>query len=146
MNVAILRSLVAIGATIILSSAVSAGECLNYEPAIVSIQGRVSLKPAYGPPGYGEDPKHDAHEDYLALTFDAPVCVTASSKPHSEDVGETDIKTMQLAFPTAKAFQDAKQWIGKHTSVNGSLYHAFSGHHHTLVLMTVQEIAESPKP
>jgi hypothetical protein len=28
------------------------------------------LKPAYGPPGFGEDPKHDAREDYLALTLE----------------------------------------------------------------------------
>ena len=53
---------------VFVSSVVSARECLDYEPAMISIEGSVSLKAAYGPPGFGEDPKHDAREDYLVLT------------------------------------------------------------------------------
>jgi hypothetical protein len=138
MKIGILVTLV--GVTFLVSSAVSAGECLSYEPAIVTLQGSVSLKAAYGPPGFGEDPMHDAHEDYLALTLDAPVCMMASSKPHTDDVAETDIKMMQLVFPNGENFQKAKQWIGKRISLNGSLYHAFTGHHHTTVLLKVKEI------
>jgi len=103
----------------------------------------VSLKPAYGPPGFGEDPKHDAREDYLALTLDTPGCVTASSKRDTEDVAETDIKTMQLVFRNGEAFQQARRWIGKPISVAGSLYHGFSGRHHTAVLLTVKEIRQA---
>jgi hypothetical protein len=72
MGIAILKTLVAVGATLLVSSAVSARECLDYEPAILTIQGSASLKPAYGSPGFGEDPKHDAREDYLALVLDMP--------------------------------------------------------------------------
>jgi hypothetical protein len=115
---------------------------LDYESAIVTVQGSVLLTPAYGAPGFGEDPKLDAREDYLELTLDTPACVTASSK-FTDDVAETDIKTMQLVFRTGEAFQKAKRWIGKQVSVVGSLYHGFTGHHHTTVLLKVKEIRQT---
>jgi hypothetical protein len=143
MAIGILRALVAIGAIFFASSVASAGECLEYEPALVAIKGVVSLKPAYGPPGFGEDPKHDAREDYLALTLDTPVCMKASSEPHTEDVAETEIKAMQLVFRNGGVFQQAKRWIGMRISVAGSLYHGYTGHHHTTVLLKVREIGQA---
>jgi hypothetical protein len=143
MRIGILKTLVALGATFFVSSVVSSRECLDYEPAMVTIQGKVSLKPAYGPPGFGEDPIHDAREDYLALTLDAPVCMKASSEPNSDDVAETEIKAMQLVFRNGEVFKQTKQWIGKRISVTGSLYHGFTGHHHTTVLLQVKEIGQT---
>jgi hypothetical protein len=137
MKTGILRTLVVLGTYFFVSSIASAEQCLQYEPVTVAIRGSVSLISAYGPPGFGEDPWHDAREDYLALTFDTPVCVTASSKPQTEDVAEGDIKTVQLVFRNSEAFQGAKHWIGKKVSVTGSLYHGFTGHHHTTVLLKV---------
>lgn len=142
MRAGILSALVAVGATFFISSVVSARDCLDYEPATVTIQGSVSLKPAYGPPGFGEDPKHDAREDYLALTLDTPVCMKASSEPDTENIAETDIKAMQLVFRDGEAFKQAKQWIGKRISVSGGLFHGFTGHHHTAVLLNVKEIGQ----
>jgi hypothetical protein len=143
MRIGIFKVLVALGPTFFVPSIVSARECLDYEPAMVTIQGSVSLKPAYGPPGFGEDPKHDAREDYLALTFDAPVCMKASSEPHTEDVAEAEIKAMQLVFRNGEAFKQTKQWIGKRISVTGSLFHRFTGHHHAAVLLKVKEIGQA---
>jgi Domain of unknown function (DUF4431) len=143
MRIGILKTLVALGATFFVSSVVSARECLDYEPAMITIQGSVSLKPAYGPPGFGEDPKHDAREDYLALTLDAPVCMKASSEPHTDDVSETEIKAMQLVFRNGEAFKQTEQWIEKRISVTGSLFHGFTGHHHTTVLLKVKEIGQA---
>jgi hypothetical protein len=146
MKIGILRTLVAIGATCLVTSAVSAGECLDYQPAMATIRGSLSLMPAYGPPGFGEDPAHDAREDHLAITLDSPACMDASSKPQTEDVAETDIRTMQLVFRNSDAFRQAKQWIGKKISVTGGPYHRFTGHHHTAVLLQVENITEAVKP
>ena len=143
MRIGVLSALVAIGTTFLVPSLASARDCLDYEPALVTIKGSVSLKPAYGPPGFGEDPKHDAREDYLALTLDAPVCVKASPEPDTDNVAETEIKAMQLVFRDGKTFKQAKQWIGKRISVTGGLYHMFTGHHHTTVLLKVKEIAQA---
>jgi Domain of unknown function (DUF4431) len=143
MSVGILKTFVVLGATFFVSSVVSARECLDYEPAMITIQGTVSLKSAYGPPGFGEDPKHDAREDYLALTLDAPVCMKASSEPHTDDVSETQIKATQLVFRNGEAFKQTKQWIGKRMSVIGSLFHGITGHHHTTVLLKMKEIGQA---
>ena len=140
MKIATFRTLAAISLIFLTSSAASAAECLQYEPTMVTIHGRVSLKPAYGAPGFGEDPKHDAREDYLALTLDTPICMAATAKPQTADVAETGITTMQLVFDNAEAFRKAKRWVGKQVSVTGSLYHCFTGHHHTTVLLTLKDI------
>ena len=124
-----------------MSSAVSARDCLDYEPAKAAIQGSMSLKPAYGPPGYGEDPKHDAREDYLAITLDTPICMKANSEPGT--VAESEIKVVQLVFRGSGEFKHAKQWMGKRVSVAGGLFHGFAGHHHTAVLMKVKEIGQA---
>jgi hypothetical protein len=133
----------AIGMAFFMSSAVSARDCLDYEPAKVTIQGSMSLKPAYGPPGYGEDPERDAHEDYLAITLDAPACMKANSEPDTENVAESQIKAVQLVFRSGDEFKQAKQWIGKQVSVTGGLFHEFTGHHHTTVLMNVRELGQA---
>jgi hypothetical protein len=101
--------------------------------------------PAYGPPGFGEDPEQDAREDYLAITLDSPVCLKASSELHTDDIAETDIGTVQLVFRNGNAFQQAKQWIGKKISATGGLYHGFTGHHHTAVLLEVENMTEVAK-
>jgi hypothetical protein len=146
MKIGILGTLVAIGATCLVSSAVSAGECLDYQPALATIGGSVSLMPAYGPPGFGEDPAHDAREDYLAIALDSPVCMKASSKSQTEDIAETDIRTVQLVFRDSDAFRQARQWIGKKISVTGGLYHEFTGHHRTAVQLNVGDIRQTAKP
>jgi hypothetical protein len=143
MQSGIIKAVVAIGATLLLSPCVLAGECLNYEPDTVTIEGSLSLKLAYGPPGFGEDPKHDAREDYLALTPDAPLCLNASTKPQTDNVAETDIRAMQLVFRDSAAFRQAKRLIGKPTSVTGTLSHSLTGHHHTTVLLSVREIRQT---
>jgi hypothetical protein len=145
MKIGVLRALIVVGATSLVSSAVLAGECLDYEPAIVTIEGRVSLMPAYGPPGFGEDPDHDAREDYLALAFNPPACIKASLNPSTDNIAEAGIEAMQLTFHNSEAFQQAKQWIGKTIAVTGSLYHGFTGHHHTAVLLKVREVGEPVK-
>jgi hypothetical protein len=144
-KIGILRILIAIGATFLVSSAALAGECLDYEPAIVTIRGSVSLMPAYGPPGFGEDPEHDAREDYLALTFNPPACTKVGLNSLMENVAEADIRAIQLVFRNGEEFQQAKQWIGETIAVTGSLYHGFTGHHHTAVLLKVSEIREPVK-
>jgi len=103
-KISILKIFIVIGATLHVSSAVLAGECLDYEPVLVTIRGNVSLMPAYGPPGFGEDPEHDAREDYLVLTLNQPTCIKASLNPLTENVAEADVKAVQLVFRNAESF------------------------------------------
>ena len=99
MKVGVLGIVLVIGAFFVPSTKCAAS-CLDYEPTAVTIQGSVSLVRAYGPPGFGEDLKHDFREDYLALSLDPPVCT--NSTPYTDNVDENNIKTF---FTTAKLFK-----------------------------------------
>ncbi|HEY1722536.1 MAG TPA: DUF4431 domain-containing protein [Magnetospirillaceae bacterium] len=114
-----------------------ADECLTYEPAVVTLTGKITSHFAWGPPGYGEDPKHDAKEGYIALDLDRPICVTGMDDGFLQDP-ENDLKRLQLLYyPDSYPFK--KKWLGKRVSVTGTLFHAISGHHRTPVLITVTE-------
>jgi|SRR5580704_17561300 hypothetical protein len=112
-----------------------AGTCLKYEPTRVVLSGTISTKLAYGPPGYGEDPAHDARERYLNLTLDNPICVDSGVSPN--DDSERNERSLQMVFFDDHSFQS--KWMGQHVAVTGTLFHAISGHHHTKVLIIVNE-------
>jgi len=115
----------------------AAESCLSYCPTAVSLPGTVRIAKAYGPPGYGEDPKHDAKEDYPQLVLDKPVCVTGNLDDDPEAEGEQDVRNIQLVFP-ARPFDHAL--LGKPVMATGKLFHQVTGHHHTRILMTVDSI------
>jgi hypothetical protein len=107
--------------------------CLKYEPEKVTLAGVISERVDFGPPGYGEDPKHDSKEPHLYLKLDKTVCLSA--KPGDDlNGGEYGVKQMQMVYFIHLKFR--KAWLGKHVSVTGTLFHGITGHHHTAVLIT----------
>src|SRR5215510_4752610 len=44
----------------------------------------------YGPPGYGEDPDHDAKELFWYLELDVPVCVNGRKENSPEMAGDKE--------------------------------------------------------
>lgn len=112
-----------------------AGGCLSYEPAVVTLTGKITEHVAYGPPNYGEDPKHDAKERYIQIDLDHPICVTGTDFNHREDP-EMNVQHLELVY---YPYPFKKRWLRKHVSIAGTLFHGFTGHHHTQVLATVSE-------
>jgi hypothetical protein len=119
------------------TTVLAGGGCLSYEPAQVQLSGKVSRKEAYGPPGYGEDPAHDKRESYLVLALTAPICVNADPKSPVNNESETDVREVQLVYPSGHSLQRA--WLNRNISVSGTLFHQLTGHHRTKVLITVSE-------
>jgi len=123
----------------------SKSDCLSYGPAITEIKGRITRKPFFGPPNFGEDPKHDSKETALILHLVQPICVTNGARLENSD--EFDVKEIQLSLidPAWKQFKAIKRHIGTKRTfiVRGELFHAHTGHHVTLVLMLVKSIALS---
>jgi len=113
----------------------SAG-CLEYGPVKVTLSGTISAREDFGPPGYGEDPKHDSRERHLYLNLDNPVCVSARAGDDL-DAAESGVDKMEMVYFSPLPFQHV--WLGKHVSVTGTLFHGFSGHHWTRVLITPTE-------
>ena len=112
-----------------------------YEPEMVVLSGTVVRFQAYGEPGYGEDPRHDAIERYEALKLDVPICILQQTKD-GIDTDEANVRLVQLVFSNPPYSTPA----GVHVEISGTVFHAHTGHHHTTVLMTVQQVARRSKP
>jgi len=112
--------------------------CLPYEPATVTLTGKLSTGRGYGPPGFGEDPRHDAKETFAQVTLDKAACVNGGTDTN-EDVAA--IRTFQLV-PGDGARYDRKL-LGKRVAVTGKLYHRVSGGH-TDVLFLYTDVRKAP--
>jgi hypothetical protein len=113
---------------------------LEYEPAVVELEGKLIIKTFFGPPNFGEEPETDFKEETRILSLDRPVNVR--SRDETDSVLGPPIKNvreLQLVFDGP-----LKQWVGKKLGVKGSLFHAHTGHHHTDVLLNVESISLAP--
>ena len=114
---------------------------VSYQPAVVELKGTLSVRRYYGPPNYGENPKTDSKETMFILTLSQPVNVRGNTDPKAglEKNSVKNIRRIQLVLTIPY-----KGLIGKRVLVKGTLFHAFTGHHHTDVLMDVSFIKELP--
>jgi hypothetical protein len=85
------------------------------------------------PPGYGEDPKHDAKETHYFIKLDKVICVRERRTQPDLDSAESRIITMQILDSVEEPFK--KEWLGKHVVVTGMLTHQITAHHWTKVLI-----------
>src|SRR5260221_12969029 len=113
-------------------------EWLTYEPTVVELKGRLVVKTYFGPPNYGENPKTDSKEELPVLALSKPVNVRGNPDPDAgyERISVEHIREMELVLAIPH-----ERLIGKEVLVKGTLFHAFTGHHHTDVLMDVQSIS-----
>lgn len=106
--------------------------CLSYDPATVTLRGRLSRKIFAGPPNYESVKKGDAPETYWILHLTRPICVSGEEP-------EKNVSDIQL-FLSEEQYAQHKDLLGKRVVVNGKLWHASTGHHHTSVLLNVAGI------
>jgi hypothetical protein len=134
--------------TIILFVASSSGvmstetqNCLSYEPATVTLIGRVVLRDSFGPPGYGEDPDRDEKRRNIVLLLASPICVTGG---YWDKEPEYDVREVQIALASTadKQYKSVREYVGtpKLFYVHGHLYHRHTGYHITEVLLFTDEI------
>src|SRR5208282_46858 len=64
---------------------------LYAEDTQVTLTGRISLRHGYGPPGWGEDPKHDAHIIYWVI--DLPTAINTPCKPERPEWAALDCQS-----------------------------------------------------
>jgi len=138
---ALKRASVALGAIALSVSSGAAAQnaaCLSYEPKVVTLRGVIVRHLDYGAPGFGEDPRHDAKERYWRLRLDAPICVSGTASDDPETGGsESGVQQLQIVFMGS---YPSRTWIGHHVSMSGTLFHAFTGHHHTQVLIQYESM------
>ena len=123
-----------------LTSTLSSAEepCLHYMGDPVILSGIVTNRTFYGPPNYGENPDTDSRETQGILVLSKPICV--DKNPNGYDEAEKNQLEVTLV-PNSKT--NLKDYLGKQVTVHGKLFHAFTGHHHTPVLIEIISIEKT---
>ncbi|HZJ99383.1 MAG TPA: DUF4431 domain-containing protein, partial [Tissierellaceae bacterium] len=112
-----------------------------FEPNVSIIEGTLITRLHYGPPNFGEDPDNDEKEYPFILLLDDSIKVIAKETDMINS-SISDISEIQLVLRGNPHLHIAKQYKNKHIKIQGTLFSAFTGHHHTKVLMVVDEVLE----
>lgn len=107
---------------------------LTYENDKATVTGRLVYRTFYGPPNYGETPKTDSRETQAILLLDSPIDVIANA---NDGISETERGVRAITLVSDRSL---KSFAGKRVTVQGALFHAHTGHHHTKVLLTVAAV------
>ena len=127
------------------SSAMRPQVCLSYEPATVTLKGKISRKTFAGPPNYENVKKGDTPESYWILRLSKLICVNTDEKIIGGEKRERTVSNLQLIL-SGEQYAQYKGALGKRVEVSGKLMHAHTGHHHTNVLLTVTGIKSVREP
>jgi hypothetical protein len=117
-----------------------AASCLHYGGSPVTLSGKVKLQTFFGPPNYGENPDTDSRETQAILALAKPICVEANPVEYEEaEQNQLEVTLVPLKKENLKSYE------GKQIAVQGTLYHAHTGHHHTPVLIEIKQIEDISK-
>ena len=125
----------AMATLVCVACAASAPVVLHYDPALVRLSGTIVFETYFGPPNYGENPDTDSKEQARFLNLDRPVSVEGDPTDELNSESVNDIGRIQL-----NAEGSLSRYLGKHVRISGTLYHSFTAHRHTDVLLTVRRI------
>jgi hypothetical protein len=106
--------------------------CLSYTGR-VQLSGSLVRRTFPGPPNYQSIAAGDLPEIYWLVRLDKPICVD----PDADDplnASAAGVTAVQLVL-TLEQYHVYGDLIGHHLSVEGQLFSAFTGHHHTPVLL-----------
>jgi len=117
--------------------AAASAETYVYETQKVALTGMLTEKIFYGPPGYGEDPKHDKKEKAYVIKLSKKITVVP---PEGDKTNERHDNVSEVQVVNTKQLP-LKTWLQKRITVKGTLFSAISGHHHTEVLINADAVS-----
>ncbi len=124
--------------------ATASNRVLTYEPAIVELTGRLDLQTFPGPPNYESIQKGDEVERHFYLKLDTPVDVLPKGEHPTVDSPEPEknVEIMQLSIGEDEELWKRFREIGEGgpLKITGTLFHRFTGHHHSRILLNVQKM------
>ena len=121
--------------TIFLTSS-AAAQCLQYEPKAITLAGVLRRETHAGPPNYESIRRGDKPETIWVLRLTKSICVAGTDDINVKEENQTEL---QLVLAPDQ-FRKYQRLIGQRVVVNGTLFHAHTGHHHKTLLITVSEI------
>lgn len=110
--------------------------CKSYEPASVSLHGILRQKTFAGPPNFEDIHKGDKPEPFWLLKLDSPICVAQDKTDPDLHPAQKNVREVQLVL-TKEQDERVAVLSGKRVVATGTLFGSHTGHHHTLVLLTV---------
>lgn len=123
----------------------AANQVFTYGPTMIELVGTLDLQTFPGPPNYESIKDGDEIERHFYLKLEQPID-TLPTKENSDIENtkkERSVKIIQLSISD----EDEKLWngfrkLGKggRVKIQGTLFHRFTGHHHSRVLMIVQSM------
>jgi hypothetical protein len=114
---------------------VTVDPCLRYEPDTVSIRGRLYRRTYPGPPNYESVAKGDDPETGFYVHLGSPACFVAG-EDSLLDFPQQGVKEVQLNLDST-GYARLRPKLQTVVQLRGTLYAAFSGHHHAPVLLKV---------
>ena len=110
-----------------------------FEPSISVIEGQLITRMYYGPPNYGENPDTDSKQYPFILELDKPINVIAEEDDefNSDKLEVTEIQVVPM---NKEQTQLLEQYINKRVIIQGTLFEAIFGGHHTEVLIQLEKV------
>ena len=117
--------------------------CLAYEPADVTVTGKLKRHTFPGPPNFESVAKGDQRETGYYLVLKKAVCMNGN--PDSPDAyPQENVDFVQL-FLSPQQFKALKSRLGKDVTLKGTLFARHTGHHHApLILKVAEPAAQKP--
>jgi hypothetical protein len=118
--------------------------CLQFEPAVSSIHGKLERRTYPGPPNYEDIGQGDEAETHWYVRLAEPICV--DGKPGDEFNGQdvAGVRLIQLVL-LHDEYKTHARLVGKKVKATGSLFTWHTGHHRTPVLLKVTRLERSTK-
>lgn len=121
------------------SIAVAKNQLVYFEPKFVELNGVIRTLQFAGPPNYESVKNGDKDETGPYLILNHPIDVQLLPKLENDiDVPEKNVKLLQLVIENNNDWAKVKE--GNYVHVIGTLFHAFTGHHHARVLLIIKKI------
>ena len=122
------------------SSAFAAPPCLAYEPSPVQLTGHIRQETFPGRPNYTSIKDRDESEVSWILQLAEPLCV--QNTPSDDMCESVSNETRVQLVLKAEHYRQFWRLLGRKVSVQGTLFCAHTGHHHTRVLVAVETMKQ----
>jgi hypothetical protein len=113
---------------------------LQYDVAGTKLEGTVTARKVFGPPGYGETPARDTHEIILVLKLTQSISVQPATNAETSGSANLDpaenVREIQL-FPDRSQKRNIQRLIGQKVVVTGTLNESITASQYTKVWLAV---------
>jgi hypothetical protein len=124
----------------------SVGDSIYYaDPNVSILHGTLIQKLFYGPPGFGENPKTDAHYTFFVLVLNKPITVYSDQRgtftSETENIDSSRIEGIDsIQIRDERTNQALLSSVGKQVAIKGVLNIAVLPSEYTPVILDFQEL------